>query len=57
MTKDVFTIEDGKIIQKERWDGDKEATIIHEINGDDWKMVKLVLIVKSLIDSYQHFCQ
>lgn len=33
------------MIQKERWDGNKEATYVHELTGDDWTMVMIIEVI------------
>ena len=33
------------MIQKERWDGNKEATYVHELTGDDWTMVIIIEVI------------
>lgn len=38
-SKDEFHIEGNKIIHKERWDGNKEATMTYEMKGDECTMV------------------
>jgi hypothetical protein len=42
--KTVYTLESPtKLVQKEKWDG-KEATLIREVNGDELKVVRFILI-------------
>ena len=44
----LLQLDGDKMVIKERWGDSKEATIVHEINGDEWTAVKYAMLLYTI---------